>query len=880
VAGSGGSGADAGWRVFVSHTSELRDYPPGNSYVAAVKGAISAVGHVIVDMADFPAADLPAAELCAERVRGCEVYVGVLGTRYGSPVRDRPGVSYTELEFETATEAGLDRLVFLLDTDATEVGIPPSKLIDLEFGMRQEALRRRVQDSGLVTQTFTDPATLGQLVERSLRELAERRRRTGGSSGRQVPAVAVAGEIPQEPLGFQPRADLLLAMDAPGPGLRVRVVRALTGMRGVGKTHLAAAYARAKLAEGWRLVAWVNAEDQGGVLAGLAEVAAALGLAADTGEAEAAGRVVRHRLEADGERCLLVFDNATDPELLRPFIPAAGAARVIITSNQHSVASLGSGVPVDVFTEQEALTFLAARTGQADAAGAQELAEELGCLPLALAQAAAVIASQHLSYRTYLERLRRLPTGDLLVAEEAGQYPDGVAGAVQLSLDHVRAGNQGAACGAVMDLLAVLSAAGVRRSLIHVAAREGLPGRTGPLPTLAPEMADRVLARLAGASLLTFSLDGSSVSAHRLVMRVIRENLASGGSLTAVCEAAARLLHGQTKSRRQSWHEDQTATQGLESLAEPWRNRPAARDAIQQIMALHEHLTHYLGEHDEALTQTLLELRGWATWCLVELGDSFTQAIKYGQDLVVDCERVLGETHRSTMASRYNLARAHRADGRRDEPTRLLEDTLTTSELVLGPDDPDTLRYRNSLAYTYRFVGRLKEAIPLLERTVADSERVLGPDDPDILKYRNSLASAYRDAERLEEAIALFERTLTDRERVLGPDDPDTMTSRNSLASAYQDAGRLEEAIALFERTLTDRERVLGETHPSTMTSRNGLASAYQDARRLEEAIALFERTLTDRERVLGPDHPDTLQSRSDLANAYRDAGHTDKEGV
>jgi tetratricopeptide (TPR) repeat protein len=410
-----------------------------------------------------------------------------------------------------------------------------------------------------------------------------------------------------------------------------------------------------------------------------------------------------------------------------------------------------------------------------------------------------VIASQHLSYGTYLERLRRLQAGDLLVAEEAGQYPDGVAAAVQLSLDHVRAGNQGAACGAVMDLLAVLSAAGVRRSLIHVAAREGLPGRDGLLPTLAPEAADRVLARLAGASLLTFSVDDSSVSAHRLVARVIRENLASDRSLTAVCEAAARLLHGQTESRRQSRHEDQGATRDLETLAEPGRNRAAARDAVQQIMALQEHLAHYIGEQDKTLTDpTWLELRGWATWCLVELGDSFTQAIRYGQKLVDDCERVLDKDHRSTLASRYNLARAHRARGRLKEPIRLLEGTLAASEKVLGPDDPDTLRYRNSLGYTYRFVGRLEEAIALLERTVAASERVLGSDDPDMLKYRNSLASAYRDAGRVEEAIALFEGTLTDRERVLGPDHPDTMTSRHNLAVAYRDAGRQEEADGLL----------------------------------------------------------------------------------
>jgi hypothetical protein len=119
------------------------------------------------------------------------VYLGVLGTRYGSPVRDRRGMSYTELEFDTATEAGLDRLVFLLDTDAEESGIPASALIDREFGARQDAFRRRVQDSGLSTQSFASPALLGQLVERSLRDLADTRQRR-----EQVPAedVLAAGE--------------------------------------------------------------------------------------------------------------------------------------------------------------------------------------------------------------------------------------------------------------------------------------------------------------------------------------------------------------------------------------------------------------------------------------------------------------------------------------------------------------------------------------------------------------------------------------------------------------------------------------------------------------------------------------------------------------
>jgi len=797
VSGSVAPGDGIGWRVFVSHTSELRDYPPGRSYVAAVERAISACGHVIVDMADFPAADQVPAELCAERVRGCDVYVGVLGTRYGSPVRDKPQVSYTELEFGTATEAGLPRLVFLLDTEAAEVGIPPSRLVD-QFWARQDAFRRRVQDSGLVTQAFSDPGTLGQLVERSLRELTEEhRRRDGGTSqGGQVPAVVVAGEIPREPLGFQARTDLLAALDAPGPGSRVVVVHALTGLRGVGKTHLAAAYARAKLAERWRLVAWINAGDLGGILAGLTEVAAELEPGVSQPDAESAARSVRRRLEIDGDRCLLVFDNAADPELVQPFIPATGAARVIITSNHLSMANLGAGVPVDAFTKDEALAFLAEWTGSADMQGAGVVAAELGYLPLALAQAAAVIVTQHLGYSTYLDRLRGMPVGELLRPVEAGQYPRGVAAAVLLSLEGARSGDDTGICAAVMELLAVLSAAGVRRALVYEAAQLGVLTADGQVGELPAEVADRALARLAGASLLTFSVDGSSVSVHRLVMRVIREQLAAADSLTPVCLAAAQLLDSMAASLIERWHQD----------------RPAVRDLIEQIMALYESSPD--SGADDALTRQILRLRWWATAFLGLLRDSTAQSILIGEALLPDMERVLGADH------------------------------------------PDTLTMRNNLAADYQDAGRAAEAIPLFEQTLADRERVLGADHAHTLHTRGNLAAAYQVAGRTAEAITLHEQTLADRERVLGADDPSILRARGNLAAAYQVAGRAAEAIPLFEQTVADMERVLGADHPDTLRARRNLALAYQDAGRAAEAITLHKQASRDQESDREPSDP------------------------
>lgn len=510
------------------------------------------------------------------------------------------------------------------------------------------------------------------------------------------------GVIPPRAQWFQNRAEahrLAQALTAAGTAVVESTDRApelglpggvLVGMGGVGKTQLAADYARTSWQAGeLDVLGWITASNRTAAAGGYAQAAVELP-AADPGDEQAAAREFLAWLEPKpGQpvcRWLVVLDDIGDPaDLHGLWTPAGPHGRTVATTRRRDAALTGQGrrlIEIGLFTKAQAedyLTSALAGHGRSEPGNdLAALADDLGHLPLALAlsQAIAYLIDTGITSRAYRALLadRTRTLADTAPDTLPDDQTHTVAAAWSLSIDRADTLRPAGLARPVLQLAAFLDPNGIPDTVLtsppalaHLTATT--PGTTGPVT---PEHVTLALSALRRLSLIehTPTTPHQAVRVHQLIQHAVRDTLTFDQHHRLARTAADALLA--------AWPDKEYGT----ALAQVLR-------ANTTVLAGHTEQALYQPDAHEVLYEAGSSLGG--------VGQA-TAARDYFRRLVQTTTRYLGPDSYFTLGARHNLAewqgRAGDAAGAAAAFVELLEDSVR----VLGPDHPNTLTARNNLS--------------------------------------------------------------------------------------------------------------------------------------------------------------------------------------
>jgi DNA-binding SARP family transcriptional activator len=267
-----------------------------------------------------------------------------------------------------------------------------------------------------------DQLRMSQPTDIRLRRLIEQLDREAGVGvGSTVTAPSAVRSVPLHMPDQAPRTALVDRVRerlAAGPVV-------LTGLLGAGKTQLAIAYAHHRPGR-YGLIWWFDASRPELLESQL------VALARQVGVSDGLAGLRRFLPTVVDDGVLLIFDGAPDPAQLRPWLPDVG--HTLITSRNPGWAETATPVTVGSLARPQSLQLLADRVPGLTVGDAERLAQEFADHPLALAQAAEVMACDGVLVGDYLAELRRHPAG-VTGRGQVVSYPTTLAAALRSAVD-------------------------------------------------------------------------------------------------------------------------------------------------------------------------------------------------------------------------------------------------------------------------------------------------------------------------------------------------------------------------------------------------------------------------------------------------------------
>jgi tetratricopeptide (TPR) repeat protein len=795
--------------------------------------------------------DADVIETSLNMIRDSAAYIGVIGWKYGrtpiDPHRNPNRLSISELEFDEALRLDRPMALFVMGDEhpvkSADVETDPDKKKKLDEFRKRAKRMRAGGETQRVYRAFENLEQFSSMVDAAVGNLVQSIRSekpiTDRGAHRALSNIPIA--VPRHFFGRD--ADLAAIKAALNSGGRAALI-ALHGLRGLGKTTLAAAYAERHRAD-YRATWWIRAETESTMRADLVGLGVQLGWVAAEEKEEPALAVALERLRDEGNGILLVYDNANNAAEIKPYMPRGGAAHIIVTSLAPNWSEVATAVEIGRWPKEVGADYLVARVGRlAERDAALALSVALDGLPLAHEQAAAYCVRTGVSLADYGKRFDAEPTKFLDAEQDASpnyHYRRTVARTFALAIDE--AAKLHPAAEPLIVYVALLAPEPIPLFLFSEAQKEfdeafasalsgnGLDDATAALRAFA------LIDRESTVDERDPSITTDCIRLHRLVRQIaaVRHHPdAQSGMRRHLFEAMAAVYPRDTDRDPQAW--------------------PRARRLDAIALALIDESSVFPERAESAAIYVLNQLALYRQFALAD----YATARQLFERALVLSEKALGTDHPAVATSLNNLGHLLQAQGDLAGARPLYERALSLRERALGPDHRETALSLNNLGSLLQAQGDLAGARAYDERALMIDEKTLGPDHPDTARSLGNLGSLLQAQGNLDEARAYYERALNIQEKVLDSDHPDISISLSNLGSLLQARGDRVEARPYYERALMIQEKVFGPDHPTTARSLNNLGHLMQAQGDFAGARPYYQRALDIFEKSLGTGHPST----------------------
>jgi len=558
----------------------------------------------------------------------------------------------------------------------------------------------------------------------------------------------------------------------------------------------------------------------------------------ETPETNAQTVVTNWLLGKNSGRWLMVVDNVDDEDVvfekkesgtkLLPCIPKSENGLVLFTTRYKRIAMKLADEIVEVveMNEEEASSLLSRslKDNALNPNDVKELLTELGCIPLAINQAASFMREYCSGIAEYLKDYRESEADRLvLLGEEpsadedhisGSDIPRSILGTWFISFTHLKKdGLTGKLASDIFSVMSFMDRQEIPKSLLVQLRKNVLTSQY-----------TKAFGTLKSMSLIT-ETDHQNFSIHRLVQLSMRRWLQLQETDQKFAEEALQLL----------------ATVFPDGSFPTWK-------ACSELIVHAETVLSLSTGFSNSLVRAKL-LNNVATF-QISRGQYSAAESKLVEVVKIKSE-VLGQDR--SLDANDSLSLVLRQQAKYDAAEALSRKTLSRKEAVFGVEHVETLKTAHIIATLLGDQSKHKLAEEQNRQIWETRRKILGPEHVDALASAANLVLSLWELGRYSEAENLAREVLASREKLLGEEHPDTLNVARTLGFILEITGNYVEAEEIKRQTLYIRERILGEDHPDTANSLHDMAWILHQEGHYAEAEDFYDRALQSKRKLLRP---------------------------